>query len=76
MDRDKGQGEVNSSVAIRYAVSRDGDDCFPIVFRSDCERTFYSPLTGKDESLVEVMRRADEAGYDIRKQPPERKPRE
>jgi hypothetical protein len=49
----------------RYALSRTTNDRWPIEFRPDRERTYFNPSTGKDESLLEVMKRLDKSGYDL-----------
>jgi hypothetical protein len=57
-------------VRVRYAVSRDIHDWFPIFFRPDCERTVFDPSTGNDESLYDLIQRLDVAGYDLLETPP------
>jgi hypothetical protein len=52
-------------IKIRYAKSRTTSDIFPIEFRTDCDRTLFDPMTGKDESLITVLLRLDACGYDL-----------
>ena len=51
---------------VRYAVSKDSNDSFPVLFRPECERTYFDHETGKDESLVEVIERLSSAGYELK----------
>lgn len=60
---------------IRYAVHKTSNDWFPVMFRGDCERTFFDRNTGKDESMVEVMERLAKCDYELRDQPPKREER-
>lgn len=50
---------------MRYAVCRKTGDRFPVEFRDNCERTPFDPITGRDESLVEVIARLHAAGYQL-----------
>ena len=50
---------------IRVALHRKSDSRYPIEFRPDCERTYFEPVTGKDETLVQVIERLDRQGYDL-----------
>ncbi len=50
---------------MRYAVSLDGKDHFPVIFRPDCERTVCN-WQGKSEGLLEIILRLKKAGYDLR----------
>jgi len=49
----------------RYALSRTTNDRWSITFRPDCDRTMFDPITGKDESLIELIQRLDNSGYDL-----------
>lgn len=48
----------------RIAYSRTSTDRFPIMFRSDCERTLCD-WQGCSEGLLDVILRLDKAGYDL-----------
>lgn len=48
---------------IRYAYNPTTKDRFHVDFRQECERTLFDPLTGKDESLIEVMEKLERHGY-------------
>lgn len=52
-------------IMIRYALSKTSEDSFPILFRPDCERTFFDPRTGLDRSLLEVKENLNKNGYDL-----------
>ena len=50
---------------MRWAVHNSGKDWYPIMFKDNCERTFFDRQTGEDESLMEVKERLEKAGYEL-----------
>lgn len=48
-----------------YAISRTSEDRFPVMFRPECDRTYFDPRNGTDEGLLEMIVRLDKAGYDL-----------
>lgn len=44
-------------------------DWIPWETRPECERSWFSPRTGKDESLYEAIERYGKAGYNLEKNP-------